>query len=309
MTSTNLFRHFNRATLLGLVFLALSGCREKVTDDFPEFIPIPVVNSFLQADSMIRVHVSFSGKMDTVPLSGINNASVTLTMNDTLARTLDRVGDGLYGNDYRATAGNAYRFNVKIPGYSDITAIDTIPVPVMITAIEHINEGGIDQDGYKYPSVRMTIPVDPDKIQYFEVAITVNHFLDEWHRTNFKEFTDPLLLAEGLPIPVFSTERIEGNSCTIQIDYQSGTQKFNEPGTHSLMERYYPFFIELKSISKQYYQYLKQLHLYNTGRFPDFQFESYKAFPLFSNVTNGQGIVAGYSVYRSAVIYPKPWRP
>jgi hypothetical protein len=289
--------------------MMFSGCREIVSEDFPELTPLPVVNCLLRADSVIQVHVSFTGKLDTIPLSTNDSAMVTCFINDTMVRDLEPKGNGYYTSDLKAQAGKIYRISVSLPGYPEISATDTIPMPVSITAIEHINEGGIDEEGYKYPSICITFPVDPDQIQYFQVTITTNYFLEKWRQTSLKDFTDPILLAEGLPIAVFSTEKIAGTTYTMQIDYHSGTQKFNEPGTHVMMERYAPLFVEFKSISRPYYQYLKLLNLYNTGRFPEFQFESYKAFPLFSNVTNGNGVVAGYSVYRSAIVYPKPWRP
>jgi hypothetical protein len=63
--------------------------------------------------------------------------------------------------------------------------------------------------------------------------------------------------------------------------------------------------VEFKTISYHYYQYLRQLYLYNYGRYPDFQFGPYKAFPLYSNVANGNGIVAAYSKYVSEIITPE----
>jgi hypothetical protein len=63
--------------------------------------------------------------------------------------------------------------------------------------------------------------------------------------------------------------------------------------------------VELKTISYSYYQYLRQLYLYETGRYPDFSFGPMHTFPLYSNVTNGMGILAGYSLFRSEIITPE----
>jgi hypothetical protein len=136
----------------------------------------------------------------------------------------------------------------------------------------------------------------------------VNSYEDHWGIASLKEFSDPVLLAEGLPIAVFSTEKIRESTCTLKIDYNSGKEIYNILYTTIMMARYYPFFVEFRAISRQYYQYLKQLYLYDLGRYPEFRFGSYLTFPLYSNVSGGLGIVAGYSVYRSEIINPEPWK-
>lgn len=296
--------------LLVIVFtaLTLTSCRELVQDEFPDFTSVPVVNSFLVADSLIKVHVSLTGKLEAVPLTVVDQATVTCYVNDSVAVDLTPAGDGYYIGNKRVKAGSVYRFRVSIPGYTDMTATDTIPEPVPLISIEHINDGGIDEEGFKFPAVHITFPVDPDHLSYYELTIMVAGYHDRWYKAALEEFSDPVLLAEGLPIAVFSTEKIRDTTYTFKIDYQSGTTSYNIPNTEIMMVKYNPFFVELKAISWQYYQYLKQLYLYNTGRYPEFRFGSYQAFPIFSNVTGGKGIVAGYSVYRSEIINPKPVR-
>jgi hypothetical protein len=62
--------------------------------------------------------------------------------------------------------------------------------------------------------------------------------------------------------------------------------------------------IELRTVSKEYYQFTRQKYLYETGRFPQFGIGANIAFPLYSNVKDGFGIVAGYSSFVSDTIYP-----
>ena len=66
------------STFFLLALIILPSCRELVTDEFPEYTPIPTVNSILLKDSTIKVQVSLAGKLDTNQLALIDNAEVLL---------------------------------------------------------------------------------------------------------------------------------------------------------------------------------------------------------------------------------------
>lgn len=282
--------------------LLLLGCRDLVQDEFNDFTVVPTVNSFLIGDSLIKVHVSLSGKLDTIPITLVDNATVSCYVNDSLIGNLSSAGNGYYTGETIATAGSVYHFNVTVPGFTEMTAIDTIPEPVTLSRIEHINIAGIDEEGNTYPAIRITFPVDPVHIQYFQVGIRFIYY-NEWRSGQFKDFSDPVLLAEGLPIAVFNSSRIQDTTYTLHLDYTTGyTSTQNGVATTDL----FPMVVEFKTISRQYYKYLRQLYLYKTSRYPEFQFGPYKAFDLYSNITNGMGIIAGYSVYQSELITPSP---
>lgn len=292
--------------ILGLIIFPFTGCRERVQDEFPEFTPVPTVNSYLVAGSPISVHVSMAGKMDTVPLALVNQATVSYSVNDSAAGELNPAGSGYYIGESRVQAGSVYRFKIDFPGFPEIVATDTVPEPVPLTSIEHINVAGIDEEGHTFPAIRITFPVKSDRIQYFQVAIRINTYKDSWRPVYLKDFSDPVMLAEGLPIAVFSTTRIRDESFTLKLDYSTGSYSTINGITRTNL---YPLVVDLKSISYQYYQYLRQLYLYETGRYPEFSFGSFHSFPLYSNVTNGMGIVAGYSVFTSGIITPEPIQP
>ncbi|MBK9388775.1 MAG: DUF4249 family protein [Bacteroidetes bacterium] len=66
----------------------------------------------------------------------------------------------------------------------------------------------------------------------------------------------------------------------------------------------YPVILELRSVSQNYYRFVKQKYLYELGRYPEFMAASTTAFPLYSNINGGYGIFAGYSLVKSDTIYP-----
>lgn len=293
-----------------LVLALLTGCRQLVQDEFPDLEPVPVVNSFLMADSLIKVHVSLSGKLNAIPLTLVNQATVSCYVNDTLLGNLLAAGNGYYTHKAKVREGKIYRMQVVVPGFPEITATDTVPESVKLLAVEHLNFAEINEEGQLYPGVKITFQVDPDKPQYFQIIIQDSSGPGSWRVKDLCEFKDPILLTEGLRVAVFSTAKIRNSTYTVQVDYYNAHKySFNgPPPTYDLLSCYYPVVVDFVAISYQYYQYLKQLHLYTIGRFPEFQFAPYHAFPLYSNVTNAMGIVAGYSTWRSEVIHPEPWK-
>jgi hypothetical protein len=117
--------------------------------------------------------------------------------------------------------------------------------------------------------------------------------------------TDPVLLNEGIPLTVFSNELIESDSYTMTINYTSGNYTSNGNGWNTEL---YPLVIELRAITYDYYMYLKQLYLYETGRYPtDVGGGAVTNFNLYSNIPGGYGIFAGYSWVVSDTIVPEPY--
>ncbi len=289
--------------LLSAVILVLGSCHKLVQDEFPEFTPVPTVNSYLVADSTIQVKVSLAAKMDSLPLKNVDQAEVQLFINGTFIETLVARGDGLYSSSNIVKPGKTYRCQISIPGYELVTCSDSIPLTNPVLKIEHILTAGIDEEGFTYPGIIFTFSNNPQEHRYYQ-AIIWNYHENEWRYSPWiaaalKEITDPVLLAEGLLMAVFSNDQIKSDIYTMQINYQSG---YYYSGPNNLNRKMYPFRLELRSISYHYYQYLKQEYLYELGRYPEFLSGVGSVFPMHSNVQNGYGIFAGYSTIFSEII-------
>lgn len=281
--------------------LALMSCRELVQDEFPDFTAVPTVNSILIADSTLKVYVSLAAKMDTIPLQNVDQADVQLYVDGVFSETLVSGDDGLYTSTSIVETGKSYQCRVTVDGYDTLTCSDSLPIPNPVLSIEHINVAGKDEEGNTYPAIRFSFANNPLERRYYEVIIRYNRY-SNWRMAQLKEITDPVLLAEGLPLTVFSNERITGDTYSMLINYSTGSYSCqNDVCKMSL----YPFVLEFRSISYDYYRYLKQLYLYNTGRYPDFTSGVLSTFPLHSNVKNGYGIFAGYSSFVSDLIKPE----
>lgn len=291
-----------RFILVNLVILTLCSCRELVTGDFPRFTPVPAVNSILIAGKPLTVHVSLADKIDTSQLAVVNNAGISLFVDGSYAEDLVADGNGLYLSSSVMEPQRSYRLEVNVPGYKTITCNEILPSPSPILHIEHNSNAGKNEEGMIYPSLTVSFETNPSEKQYYEIVIwTLKNRNKE--TATMEKITDPVLLNEGLPLAIFTNEIIKDTVYAITINYFTGSAGFsgNEPYHTSL----FPLIIELRSCSADYYRFVKQKYLYEKGRFPEFLAASTNAFPLYSNVPDGFGIFAGYSVVISDTLFPK----
>ena len=289
------------------LFLAFSitvifSCRKLVQSEFADFKQVPTVNSFLKADSLIKVHISLASKLDTNELKGLDNAQVQLFVDDVFKELLTSTGNGVYTSTTIVEPLKKYECRVDIPGYESVSCISSIPIASHLRDIIHISVAGKDQEGMTYPAVKFTFSNTKNEKSYYEARIRLIENGAE-QIADMYNIVDPVLLNEGLPLSVFSNELITDTVYTMTINYITGSASSSNGGTvHTTL---YPFILEVRSVSYDYYQFARQKYLYDTGRFPEFGLSSNQAFQLYSNVINGYGIFAGYSAVISDTITPQ----
>jgi hypothetical protein len=288
-------------SLLLFSLLTLYSCRELVKDEFPDFQPVPTVNSILVAGELLKVHVSLAGKLDSNKLALVDNASVLLYVNEEYKETLNNINEGIYSSSIVVEPLKTYRCEVSIPGYQTVSCSEALPEPAKISNILHTNKAGIDEEGMTYPAITFTFNNNPDEKQYFEVIIRL---IQSGHESaaNLGAIIDPIILNEGLPIALFSNDLIKDSTYTMTINYTTGSAgSTNGEPVHTNL---YPWILALRSVRYYYYQYVKQLYLYEKGRYPEFLAGSITASSLHTNVKGGYGIFAGYSSVQSVKIDP-----
>ena len=292
--------------------LLTSSCQTLVTDDFPDFEKAPTVNSILVAGKPLSVHFSLTGGLDSMPLPTVSNAVVDLYIDGEFAEKLENTGEGTYSSSTLVEAGKEYKCNVIIPGYDTVVYSQTLPEASRILNVEHINIAGRNEEGVSYPAIKVTFKNSLSELTYFEVVIKCFSIYRPWGSdivqveevsTWLQSIVDPVLLNEGLPIALFSNEMIEDSIYTMTINYETGgAESINGSWYASL----YPFIVELRSVTYDYYRYQKQYYLYAEGKDADFM-ETATAMPLYSNIENGYGIFAGYSVFATDTITPEAY--
>jgi len=288
-------------SFLLLFQLMICSCRELVENEFADFQSVPTINSILVADSTIKVHVSLAEKLDTNKLALIDNAQVLLFVDGVYNETLIRFDEGTYSSTTVVEPHKTYHCEVDIPGYKTVSCSDALPKSAIISDILHINKAGKDEEGMTYPAIKFTFTNDPAEKQYFEVVIRLIEYGHE-RSADLEIITDPLILNEGLPVALFSNNLINDSIYTMTINYFTGSAgSSNGEPIHTNL---YPLILEVRSVSYNYYQYVRQLYLYEKGRYLEFLTGSITAYPLYSNIQGGYGIFAGYSFMQSDTIYP-----
>lgn len=296
------FKVYFYTLFLVVSITVLFSCRKLVQSDFPDFKQVPTVNSVLKADSLIKVHISLASKLDTNELKGLDNAQVQLYVDDVFNELLTSTGNGFYISTTIVEASKKYKCKVDIPGYESVSCISLIPKPAHLRDIIHISVAGKDQEGMTYPAVKFTFSNTKNEKSYYEARIRLIEYGSE-QIADMYNIVDPVLLNEGLLLSVFSNELITDTAYTMTINYITGSAGSSNGGTiHTIL---YPFILEIRSVSYDYYQFARQKYLYDTGRFPEFGLSSNQAFQLYSNVKNGYGIFAGYSSVVSDTITPQ----
>ncbi|NLF43995.1 MAG: DUF4249 domain-containing protein [Bacteroidales bacterium] len=299
--------HFKHFFFFIASILLFNSCRDLVDTDIADFGQVPVLNSIIIDGAPIEAHVSIASSLDTMQLEGIGNATVELYEDSVFVEPMQYSGDGWFSSNHLAEAGKSYSLHLSIEGIGTVKANCTIPEPLGLLSFEHIPIAGKDDEGLTYPAISFTFENNPDEERYFEVCIRLfeenNYEGNNYERNAYLGIiTDPVLLNEGLPLMLFSNELMNDTEYTMTINYGTGSASSSSPGVW--ITNLYPLILELRSVSKEYYVFARQKYLYDTGRFPEFGLNAQTAFPLYSNVEGGYGIVASYSKVATDTIYP-----
>lgn len=293
-----------KISIVILATIALLSCKTLITDDFPDFESLPTVNSIFGEGEVISIHLSLTGGLDSLPLSTIDDATVNLYINGEFNEKLKFTENGIYKSKSIVKHSTEYKCEIIIQGYDTIECVQTLPAPRQIIGVELGKDTGMDDDGVSYRSIKIIFKSDPSVLQYFYIGAASTDekdpIVDDRLKTSFefstmKVITDPVFLNEGLPIPLFSNQII--NDSIYSLTYYVGRTDEIED---------YSFVVELQSISYDYYCYCKQYYLYSESKYSDIT--GSKAYlPLYSNITNGYGIFAGFSVSVSDTIMIKSY--
>jgi hypothetical protein len=296
-----------KQSIVALLFLlhVLTGCIDKVDSPHSNFNPTPVVNSIMVTGKPIKVNVSLAVGLQAPKASVVDNAEVLLYVNNQLAEPLEHTGNGIYKSQLVAQEETEYRCEVTIPGHPTAIGSTYIPKHSKVKITEHIDIAGADEEGWPFAAVRVSFSNTPDKTTYYQIAIKI--IREDRVRTQLQtsNIVDPVLLSEGLPLLVFNNQTIQGNSYTMTINYGNGHNEYLN-GVNDPIWTLDPVQIELRTVSHDYYKYIKQLYLYeqSTGE-PLLTPGATSHFKLHSNIENGYGIFTGYSWANSSIHTPK----
>lgn len=303
--------------LFGLLSLVLS-CEEvfDVNSAIDARSSELVVVSSFTLDRTLQVYVSASGSiLDDAPITYIDNAIVELHRNEEFLTQLsfsedkDKVSNLPFysAGDFQPQVGIKYTIKVDAPGFETVTANSQIPTPIKMVSSEISDLQFTEMMGEKETQVRYLVDIafeDPGQVEnYYHINLL----------QQFREFaiieSDTLYFREEMRPVVFSNQLNTnfqvahvGGGLLLEDEGQDGqTIRITLPVEFSYLptrDELGKLFIELRAVSKEYYQY------FSTISRQDGVSDSPFTDPVivYDNINGGQGVFAGFSTSSDSLV-------
>ncbi|MEK7257846.1 MAG: DUF4249 domain-containing protein [Bacteroidota bacterium] len=308
-------RNYTLPFLLAYLSFLLPSCEEPIELDLDEKARLVVISNFSDKNELQVVVSKTKSVLSADSVDYVTDASVMVFADNELIELLELVPANPIKNTpphYRTNnltpeIGKAYDITVSVPGFSLVTASNSIPVAVPIQSVEFSNTVSDGENNQEVIQFNVSVTIDdpagfenfyhlvfypelyrlsqsPEADTIFQIASTLETVSDNVGFPVLKHFDNHSFL--------FNDQTFEGKSKTLsfsgQYSYEKG-QLF--PGD---------FFLELRSVSEDYFYYhwtlTKQV---NDGRQP-----VPGGVVVKGNIENGEGIFAGFSSFnRSFNIY------
>lgn len=285
------------------------------TTDYDLSIPYKgnqiVLNGILNPDSILKIKLSFSQDLtDTTAPENIENASVQVLENGSTWIELHHNIDGEYISDARVKRGNSYRILVNVDGYVPVEAEDWVPLAPVISAcyrrennsdsydarvdLDVFNDQVVENRYWFDVSVR-----DYKKENSAEVELTKLYYLTcaDLFLDNFNSSYDNTL--HNFYYTLFmrqSDESKNKKSFPLTISGADGNPFFRYETLQALDENQ-ALYVSAYNCSAAYDRYLKSTLIeFLNNELYDMSSPINGPVKIYSNVKNGLGIFAAYSV-------------
>jgi hypothetical protein len=285
--------------LYAVLLIGCTFCTKIIEINVPSHEPVLVVNSLFTDGQRIRVHLSKTASAFDYSTPTVENGLVRLFCNDEEIDTLI-FNNGYYYSDVVALRNEKYSLFVSAPEMDDVSSEDSIPEKTMIES--YVHRDSIMMDDNNHPVMQLELEfTDKPGPNFYELSVIADYYVAGFnyrHSVGFKYSTDPVLVSTGLldyyaESIVFTDELFDGEQTSIKANYwiQTGEMPLIGEGP----EYGYILFVSLRSISESYYNYIRKQIIYQ------YSLESniFTGLPdpvhMYSNITGGYGIFAGYS--------------
>lgn len=289
------------------IIIFLFSCKQQIEIDLPEIEVKPVVNCLFSSDNPFSVSLSLPVSPTDSAYECITSAEVIITGDDGSYYSLAHQDKGIYIDSLiYPKAGIQYTLKVNVPGYKQITASDKIPIaetkPIAYRMEKRFYADPIDGSGSLnnpyYQNLELTLKNDQVTTDYMGVSVV---YTWSYRRYENGVFSDTIVRYDRAYIesidPVFTAEGLDTyyeDSATLLFKdklFHNKTEKVNVR-VYSKSEKYW---IHFYSFSPACYKYFFNwiTHFYTQSY--DF-WEVYEPLPMYSNIENGYGIFAGYTM-------------
>ena len=280
-----------RQILKILIFLVIPAsilsCKKVIDIELPESDTKIVVNSFFTDNSRIKVHLSKSIGILESTFPECSNASVMVRENDIVIDTM-YMKSGYYYSHIIAERNIKYSLIIIVPGMDTVLCEDIIPEKTVLQSYVCADSILIDEDGFIINELKLDFQdlVGPT---FYEVELSAKYIIDNngtsiWFMKN----SDPIITSTGLldynpKTLIFTDKMFDGKHCSVKIYF--ATRAYAD----------YNLKITFRSVSESYYKYKEKQYAYLFSLDSDIFSGMSEPINLFSNITGGYGIFAGYT--------------
>jgi hypothetical protein len=295
-----------------VVSLVLFSCEKTIQIDIPDNGRKLVVNSFFGADSVLMVSLTESQYiLDSKPeFEKVSNAEISLFEEGSFIEKLQETIEGDYKGTYILRADKNYKLEVKAGNYPELLTESYIPRKTEMNKLEVINTK--DEEGYEAIGFTLNFKDDPQAENFYFIQVyehikehgtsyetgndTVYIYDNKMYlySTDPNAYSDDWYLDDGL---LLNDDLLNGKEYSLKFFgyggygyYYSYYDEFGNPIEQDNLEVTY--YVSFYSVSKAYYLYYKTLAKHLAAQ-DEFFMEPVQA---YTNVENGFGIFAGYSV-------------
>jgi len=272
------------------ILTSFQSCKKVIEIDLPLSDSKVVVNSFFTDNSQIKVHLSKSiGVLDN-QIPDCNDATVLL-LNDNVIIDTFYVARGYYYSHLKADRGKEYSLIITVPDMDSVLCGDFIPEKTIIQSYTFTDSVMTDEDGFSINELQLDF-TDLTGPNYYEVELSAESVsqnqinkLGVW----FKKNSDPIIISTGLldynpKTLIFTDKMFDGKSCSVKVYFAVQT-----------VVSEYTLKIIFRSISESYFNYKEKQFAYLFSLESDIFSGMSEPIQLYSNITGGYGIFAGYS--------------
>jgi hypothetical protein len=282
-------RIFLKTLALIIILASLNSCKKVIEINLPITDSKVVVNSLFTDGEQIKVHLSKSINVLDNAIPVVNDATITLLKDNAVTEDTLFYNGGYYYSHINAERGKEYSLIISVPDMDSVICRDIIPEKTILQSYILTDSVLIDEDGFVINELQLDFN-DFAGPNFYEVELTAesvisNYKLGLWFRKN----SDPIITSTGLldyspKTLIFTDKMFDGKSCSVKVYYAVQSVESN-----------YNLKITFRSISESYFKYKEKQFAYLFSLENDIFSGMSEPIQLYSNITGGYGIFAGYS--------------
>lgn len=319
-----------RAILISLILVISLSCTKTIDFNDEEYANQVVVNSFISTDNKFSLYLTKSNSiLETMATNPPLEGTVDLYEDDALIKHFDTKLGAFSADDLNLAAGKSYKV-VVVSNDKTVEAETNIPEKVEVISVDTTTFSNDHRYKIMNYKVKIKDPVGDDYYRMVIVTENLSFYTytdsngnherrySLWRSPSGIQSNDPVfkglynsfgneVLGDGPSndYSIFQDNYFQGKEYVIQFqgsgfsygnNYSpngNGYSGYGNPSDPNLVSGtiYERKTIHIQKLSKDFFNYLKYINLYNYYRDDPFS----EPVPVYSNVKNGAGIFAGYN--------------